>query len=426
MTFFRGNPVGPQLSRVPLFNGQSMRTAKRIPLPVAAILVGLLVLPTSAAAVRAGGHNKPTRKLETAFKVAGRERAADPQGCYPSAQRMASLIKQRLNTKAVVVGGIGAVNRSNLIHVIKKGTNCDRITMAIRAGKGLYILDSNFGPVRLAGKKGQSQESIAGNRGPARAVGVVAKTERTNTNQDVPERLEVSCPGKKFPIGGGMSTSPPLAMDGQGTYPHSYERLGVQRGFHITTFFLNAAASAPVARQTTIQAVCAKGLVPTRSGSPHQTFFVRPGQTKTATARCPGGTNLFSGGFQRSNYLIYGGSYPTESRAVGTRAWTVTGSAFGAFGGELTAVALCTKDRSLPIAEVSTTIPVSGGRSATTTTPPCPGGRRLTTGGFSFNGSTNAFFAGGTINDDNTWTASAFGMFGPAQTMTAYGYCLKA
>ncbi|MGH2957640.1 MAG: hypothetical protein ACRDL6_11675 [Solirubrobacterales bacterium] len=389
-----------------------------------AILVGLLVLPAGASAVRAGGHNKPTRQLETAFKVAGRERADDPKGCYPSASRMAKLIRERLKAKAAVVKRLGAVKRRNRIHVIRKGTRCDRITMAVRASKGLYILDSNFGPVRLAGKKGLSRESIVGNRGRLRAVDVVSKSTRTNTNQDVPERLEVFCPGKKFPIGGGMSTNPALAMDGQGTYPHSYERLGVQRGFHITSFFLNAANSPATPRQVTIQAVCAKGLVPT--SSPHKTFFVRPGQTKTATARCRRGTKLFSGGFQRSNYLIYGGSYPTESRAIGKKAWRVTGSAFGAFGGELTAVALCSKDRSMPITEVSATTPVTGGRSTTVTTPPCPGGRRLTTGGFDFNGSINAFFAGGAINSDGTWTASGYGHFGPAPAMTAYGYCLKA
>jgi hypothetical protein len=401
-----------------------MRAAKRIPLLVIAILVGLLVLPTTATAVRAGGHNKPTRQLETAFKVAGRDRAADPKGCYPSPRRLAKLVKRKLRAKVIISKRLGGVTRRNVVHVVKKGTKCDRVTMAIRAGKGLYILDSNFGPVRLAGKKGLSRESIIGNRGPLRAVGIVGKTVRTNTNQDVPERLEVFCPGKKFPIGGGMATDPALAMDGQGTYPHSYERLGVQRGFHITSFFLNPAASAPTPRQVTIQAVCAKGLVPTRS--PHKTFFVLPGQTKTATARCPGGTKLFSGGFQRSNYLIHGGSYPTQSRAIGTKAWRVSGSAFGAFGGELTAVALCTKDRSLPITEVSATVPIVGGRSASVTTPPCPGGRRLTTGGFDFNGSINAFFAGGAIGADGTWTASGFGHFGPAPTMTAYGYCLKA
>lgn len=401
-----------------------MRAPARKPLAVIALLVGLLVLPAVADAIRAGGHNKPTRKLEQAFKVAGRERAADPRGCYPSAKRMASLIKQRLNSKAVVVKGTAQVDRGNRIHVVKKGTKCDRITMAIRTGKGLFILDSNFGPVRLAGKKGLGRDAIIGNRGPLRAVEIVGKTVGTNTNQDVPERLEVFCPGKKFPIGGGMTTSPPLAPDGQGTYPHSYERLGAQRGFHITSFFLNPAASAPVPRQTTIQAVCAKGLAPTRS--PHKTVFVRPGQTKTATARCTRGTKLFSGGYQRSNWLIYGGSYPTESRAVGTKAWTVTGSAFGAFGGELTAVALCTKDRSLPVAEVSATTPVIGGRSTSVTTPPCPAGRQLTTGGFSFNGSINAFFAGGGLNPNGTWTASGYGFFGPAPVMTAYGYCLKA
>jgi hypothetical protein len=400
-----------------------MRAANRIPVCLVVLLIGLLVLPASASAVRAGGHNKPTRQLETAFKLAARERAADPEGCYPSPKRLAKLIRKRLGGKVVLAKKAGAVNRKGRVHVIKKGTRCDRVTMAIRTGKGLYILDSNYGPVRLAGKKGKSRDTIIGNRGPLRAVGVVSKSIRTNTNQDVPERLEVFCPGKKFPIGGGMSTTPPLAADGQGTYPHSYERLGVQRGFHITSFFLNPAASPAVSRRVTIQAVCAKGIVPIRS--PHKTVFVLPGQTKTATARCTGGTKLFSGGFQRSNWLIYGGSYPTESRAIGKRAWRVTGSGFGAFGGELTAVALCAKDKSLPITQVSASTPIASGASATVTTPPCPGKRRLTTGGFDFNGSINAFFAGGAINRDRTWTASGYGHFGPAATMTAYGYCLK-
>ena len=44
------------------------------------------------------------------------------------------------------------------------------------------------------------------------------------------------CPGGKTvtPLGGGMSTSPEPGPDGEGVYPHSYERLGAQRGFHVT------------------------------------------------------------------------------------------------------------------------------------------------------------------------------------------------
>jgi hypothetical protein len=50
----------------------------------------------------------------------------------------------------------------------------------------------------------------------------------------------------------------------------------------------------------------------------------------------------------------------------------------------------------------------------------------MTSGGFSFNGSRDAFFAGGSLNADGTWSATGFGWFGPADALTAYGYCLAA
>jgi hypothetical protein len=392
-------------------------------LPIVAVLATLLVLAGSASAQRQGGYDKNTRKLEAIFKIAGFERAGDPQGCYPAAKELASLAKQQLKTKAIVVRGFGAVNRMGIVHVIKGRSSCSRIVMAIRAAPGLFVLDSEIGPVYIQGKKGQSKESIAGNRGRLRGITLVSRNLRNPTNQDEPERLEVFCPGKKFPIGGGMSQSPPLSPDGEGVYPHSYERLGAQRGFHVTSAFIDKAGGGATARQVNLQVQCARGIVP--SESPHKTIFVRPGQTKTATARCPGGTKLFSGGFQRSNFLVYGGSYPTESRAIGPKAWRVTGTAFGAFGGELTAVALCAKDKSLPIAEVSASNPVALGAGASATTPACPGGRKLTTGGFSFNGSERAFFADGFFNNAGTWSVNGFGYFGPAE-LTAFGYCVKA
>jgi hypothetical protein len=48
----------------------------------------------------------------------------------------------------------------------------------------------------------------------------------------------------------------------------------------------------------------------------------------------------------------------------------------------------------------------------------------LTAGGFSFNGSRDAFFAAGWIHSDDTWSATGFGYLGPAPALTAYGYCL--
>src|SRR6266700_4191626 len=40
-------------------------------------------------------------------------------------------------------------------------------------------------------------------------------------------RLVARCPGQLVPLGGGMTSSPLPDADGEGIYPHSYERLGV-------------------------------------------------------------------------------------------------------------------------------------------------------------------------------------------------------
>jgi hypothetical protein len=394
-------------------------------LPTIAALAALLVFAGSASAQRQGGYDKNTRKLEAIFKIAGFERAGDPQGCYPSPNELASLAKQQLKTKVLVAPGFGAVNRMGIAHVIKRGTSCSRVVMAIRARAGLFVLDSEVGPVYIQGKKrGQGRDAIVGNRGKLRGIRLISDNIRASTSQDDPDRLEVFCPGKTYPIGGGMSQTPPLSPDGEGVYPHSYERLGAQRGFHVTSAFIDRNGGGSTARTVNLQVQCARGIAPT--DSPHKTIFVRPGQTKSATARCGKGTKLFSGGFQRSNFLVYGGSYPTESRAVGPKAWRVTGTAFGAFGGELTAVALCAKDKALPVTEVSSTAtPIGLGQAVSATTPNCPGGRTLTTGGFSFNGSQQAFFADGFFNNAGTYSVTGFGYFGPAN-LTAYGYCVKA
>src|SRR5256885_12210771 len=42
----------------------------------------------------------------------------------------------------------------------------------------------------------------------------------------------VNCPGGTSPLGGGMFNETPLGSDGEGIYPHSYERLGVRSEEH--------------------------------------------------------------------------------------------------------------------------------------------------------------------------------------------------
>jgi hypothetical protein len=234
-------------------------------------------------------------------------------------------------------------------------------------------------------------------------------------------RLTVGCPGRLVPLGGGMTSSPLPEADGEGVYPHSYERLGVQHGYHSTVVLFDPSPSSTTPRTVTLQAACArkqKHVTP-----PHKTIFVSPGETKTAVATCPGRRHLFGGGFQRTDFTARGGDYITESRAISDKSWSVTGRAFGGFGGELTAIAYCWRSKKPLLTEVSASASVPVGSFATATTPSCPSGH-LVFGGFSSSpaGSvflTNGFFAG------NAWSASAMNHFGPAASLTAYGYCLK-
>jgi len=175
--------------------------------------------------------------------------------------------------------------------------------------------------------------------------------------------------------------------------------------------------------------ICGRGLLPTTTE--HEVTFVRREGTGSVTAPCPEGTQIFSGGFQRTNFttpeVTYGGNYITESRAdLEENAWKVSAGATDDDGGELVAIAHCAEDDpSLPLTEVaSDTIEVPEKESATATTTPCPEGRALTAGGFSFNGSHDALFAEAYFTREGTWSATAYGWFGPAE-LTAYGYCLE-
>lgn len=235
-------------------------------------------------------------------------------------------------------------------------------------------------------------------------------------------RLVARCPGRLVPLGGGMTSSPGPSVDGEGVYPHSYERLGVQHGYHTTVVLFDPSPSNTTPRSVTVQAVCAhkqKHVTP-----PHKTVFVNPGQTRTAVATCPGHRQLFGGGFQRTDFVARGGDYITESRAISSKSWSVTGHAFGGFGGELTAIAYCWHSKKPLLTEVSGSTTVGTGNFATATTPSCPTGN-LVFGGFSTSPSGSAFFANGYITTEGGWQASAFNHFGPPATLTAYGYCLK-
>jgi hypothetical protein len=400
-------------------------TVKRDLLPIAVLVVALLACTGTAGARGGAGHNPATKKLEDAFKIALYVRSVSTDGCYPPAKTLAKKIGQTKRGLTVrVASGPGGVHRLNVVYVLQHGSSCNKVLMALRASSGLYILNSAQGTIRVQGRGGP--RVVPGKPGPPRQVQLVSKSFKMSAPDQL-TRHEVLCPGGKYPIGGGMLSSPAPGTDGEGIYPHSYERLGAQRGFHISAVLFDSNWTSTTPRNITIQALCARGQIP-QNPTPHKTVFILPGQVKSAIARCPGGQQLITGGFQRTNFASDGGDYVTESRAVGTNAWKVTGSAYigsgTTGGGELTAIAYCSKAKGPILTEVaSTPAQVPSGMNASATTPDCPSGLRLTTTGFSLD-SRNAFYAGSSLNDDGTTTANAFGYFGPAN-LTGYGYCQR-
>jgi len=232
----------------------------------------------------------------------------------------------------------------------------------------------------------------------------------------------VKCPKKRVALGGGMHTDP-LDADGEGIYPHSYERLGIQRGFHVTPVLFDPSPSRTTARTLTLQVLCGPRLGPV--SAKRRTEFVRPGESRTATASCPRGTRLVAGGFQRTNFISEAGNYVTESRAASPRSWRVSASAFGRFGGELTAIAYCLRSKRALVSEVSGSAPLPVGQSALATTPPCPPRSTLVSGGFSTSPSGPALISSAYFNPDGTWSSLAFNNFGPPATLSAHGYCME-
>jgi hypothetical protein len=253
----------------------------------------------------------------------------------------------------------------------------------------------------------------------------IAKRSFALDQKDQKERLTVRCPGDLIPFGGGIQATPTPGSDGEGAYPHSYERLGVQHGFHSTMVMFDPAGGGAQPRNITLQVVCGrkgKHVTP-----PHTTINVSAGQTRTAVASCPGRRYLFGGGFQRTDFISDGGNYINESRAISSKSWAVTASAFGLYGGQLTAIAYCRRSKNPIVTEVaSEPTAVAPGEYGSVVTPPCPVGS-LTFGGFSSSPNGAMLIADAYINTGNAFTTSGFNFFGgSAATLTAYGYCQKA
>jgi hypothetical protein len=275
--------------------------------------------------------------------------------------------------------------------------------------------------VSVASARGSSPGEQASAARVAKSVRVAERTFRL-TRPDQKQRLTVGCPGRSRPLGGGMNSYPPPSSDGEGVYPHSYERLGVQGGWHVTAVLFDPDHRSTQPRDVTLQVTCGPRLG--HVTPPHTTKYVKPGRTRTAIATCPGRRHLFAGGFQRTDFISRGGNYVLESHAISSKSWKVVAHAFGAFGGEITAIAYCTRSKRPLLSAVEATTPLGPGLG-TATTPTCPPGTRMTSGGFSSNGSTSVFLTNGMLNGDGTWSASGYN-WGSGAALTAYGYCLRA
>lgn len=113
---------------------------------------------------------------------------------------------------------------------------------------------------------------------------------------------------------------------------------------------------------------------------------IAPGEGGTASAKCPKGTRLISGGFDGGE----GGPadtprfWVTTSRKVGPRTWTVSARNTGGAEGDLVAYAYCREGGKLKTAELSDTISVDDypTNAEADLVPSCKRRQRAVSGGF--------------------------------------------
>ncbi len=207
--------------------------------PLLLALAGLLLCADPALAtptgVVQGGYDEATGSLEGGFKIMAIKRVFSEDECYPGPNEIVTTLRRNLHRDVVVAANLNSVQGVNLINVIDNQTDCDRLVLALRAGakQRIFVLDSNYGPVYLAGGKKDNGQPEAGSAGPLRDLTSASKEFRMS-DPDGTSRLEVLCPDDSHPMGGGFYNATPLGGDGEGVYSHSYERLGAQGGFHDT------------------------------------------------------------------------------------------------------------------------------------------------------------------------------------------------
>ncbi len=200
----------------------------------------LFAAPAQSQELGEAGFNAPTRALERSFSVALTARVESKSGCYPSPPRLVPILeskKEGAGVEAATAGSFKSGKEKGIVYVLRKGTTCNGVKMSLRFKNVIYLLDSLKGEIRVVGRKAKDK-SAAINAGPLRNIGVVTK----NVQMNVPNkriRLETKCPKNTYPIGGGLVQQAPFGPNGEGVYPHSFERLGAQAGYHITAWLFD-------------------------------------------------------------------------------------------------------------------------------------------------------------------------------------------
>ena len=152
------------------------------------------------------------------------------------------------------------------------------------------------------------------------------------------------------------------------------------------------------------------------------------GEFVTATAACPAGTKIVSGGFEASPVDTVGTTpvlYVSESRRASKRRWEASAFSNGNEEGELEAAAYCAKERKPKARHASTTL--DSATPSASVIAHCKRRERVVSGGFGSpddSGEATPRFLASKRMGKRRWKVSAFyGNNGAPIQITAYAYC---
>ena len=186
----------------------------------------------SAFGIKAGGFNLATERLEAAYKIALFERRFSDEGCYPAPSDLAKAISRGTGHQGRRGLNTRRLGRLNQVYVLKQGTNCEQLRMGLRAAlAGSTSLTPGWEPSGSRAKGGDARTRSAAHRARPRDQELPAPQARHRRLGSHP------LPRREVPDRRRQVTAPLTGGDGRAC-PQSCERLGAQRGWHISVVFV--------------------------------------------------------------------------------------------------------------------------------------------------------------------------------------------